>query len=477
MKIFYFSFLSLLCSQFVFASDSVILTPSIGGDSIKASSVQGEFTSLSDLVFKETDHSQIGPDNTDLVIKLPENFEFDTENNLIKVVVDNTKLDESGNCAGAGNKTLRLGTSSSGATSQSLTATENSITLHIKQASAGNCKGLLTFQGLKVRPISSSIISTGNIFFEGTTEILGLNQSDTSLGELKMIDDIERDTEAPVLTLLGEKVMTLEVFSPFVDPGVNVSDNKDIDLEFVSVGEVDTNTLGEYEIKYSAVDSSLNEAESLSRIVQVVDTKAPVLILNGENMITVYEDETYTDQGALASDIVDGDLTQSIITSGLPIPNTKGTYTVSYSVTDSSDNVATITRTLERKEKVIVIDNQNQEKSGGNSGSRVFNPQTYFNKQNTNEVVDRLPSSPEVLGVATEECFFIYEEEFSSKDSEAVRKIQSFLNKELFLLIPETGEFGKLTRMALQIFAIKHNLDAQDEEAIVELINNSACLN
>jgi PKD repeat protein len=64
--------------------------------------------------------------------------------------------------------------------------------------------------------------------------------------------------------------------------------------------------------------------------------------------VTVEGGASYTDAGASATDIVDGDLTASIVVGGLPI-NTSvlGTHTVTYNVTDSSGNAAAqATRTV-----------------------------------------------------------------------------------------------------------------------------------
>ncbi|MDH5764163.1 MAG: DUF5011 domain-containing protein, partial [Nitrospinota bacterium] len=82
--------------------------------------------------------------------------------------------------------------------------------------------------------------------------------------------------------------------------------------------------------------------------VTIQDTTAPALSLLGNTPVTVEGGAAYSDAGATASDIVDGDLTASIVVGGLPI-NTSvlGTHTVTYNVTDSSGNAAVqVTRTV-----------------------------------------------------------------------------------------------------------------------------------
>ena len=56
--------------------------------------------------------------------------------------------------------------------------------------------------------------------------------------------------------------------------------------------------------------------------------------------------DTFTDPGATATDDLDGDLTSSIITTGTVDTSTVGTYTLTYSVSDSASNIVSTTRTV-----------------------------------------------------------------------------------------------------------------------------------
>ena len=56
--------------------------------------------------------------------------------------------------------------------------------------------------------------------------------------------------------------------------------------------------------------------------------------------------DTYTEDGCVATDEIDGDLTSSIITTGTVDTSTVGTYTLTYSVTDSASNIVSTTRTV-----------------------------------------------------------------------------------------------------------------------------------
>jgi hypothetical protein len=78
-----------------------------------------------------------------------------------------------------------------------------------------------------------------------------------------------------------------------------------------------------------------------------MDAGAPVISLIGDADVSHAQGKPYTDAGATATDDVDGDITSSITTSGTVTTGTAGTYTITYSVSDSAGNAATqVTRTV-----------------------------------------------------------------------------------------------------------------------------------
>ena len=56
--------------------------------------------------------------------------------------------------------------------------------------------------------------------------------------------------------------------------------------------------------------------------------------------------ETYTEDGCVATDQEDGNITASITTSGTVDVSNTGTYTLVYSVSDSGNNFVSVTRTV-----------------------------------------------------------------------------------------------------------------------------------
>ena len=151
------------------------------------------------------------------------------------------------------------------------------------------------------------------------------------------------DTKKPVITIIGDTPMTIEVGSTFTDPGATATDNYDGNVTVTSAGTVDANTVGTYTLTYTATDSS-NNTLSDTRTVNVVDTTPPNLLLNGDAPMTIDVGSTFTDPGATATDNYDGNVT--VTTAGTVDANTVGTYTLTYTATDSNDNTTSDTRTV-----------------------------------------------------------------------------------------------------------------------------------
>jgi len=154
-----------------------------------------------------------------------------------------------------------------------------------------------------------------------------------------------QDTTPPTVTILGDNPATVEVGSTFSDPGATVYD-QDGTSTYTTTGTVDTNLVGTYTLTYTAVDNSGNQATA-TRTVSVVDTTAPVITLLGSSQVNVEVGSIYTDAGATATDNYDGDLTSQLVVVNNVDVNTLGSYTVTYGVSDSSSNAASVvTRTV-----------------------------------------------------------------------------------------------------------------------------------
>ena len=156
------------------------------------------------------------------------------------------------------------------------------------------------------------------------------------------------DQSKPVLSLTGGDKQTVPANQPYVDPGFAATDAVDGDLtkQVTVTGTVDVTKPGTYDLTYTITDAAGNTA-TLIRTVTVVDDAKPIITLKGTSPITVPANATYTDAGATASDVVDGDLTAQIVTTQNVDTTKPGAYTVTYNVTDKAGNAAVeVTRTV-----------------------------------------------------------------------------------------------------------------------------------
>lgn len=152
------------------------------------------------------------------------------------------------------------------------------------------------------------------------------------------------DTAAPVVTLTGPSTVTVECHTSYTDAGATATDNCSPAPTPTSTSNVDVDTPGTYQVVWSATDGG-NNTGSATRTVNVVDTTAPVITLNGANPMTVILGSTFTDPGASANDSCAGSFAAT--PSGTVNTNAIGSYTVTYNATDPSGNAATaVTRTV-----------------------------------------------------------------------------------------------------------------------------------
>lgn len=87
------------------------------------------------------------------------------------------------------------------------------------------------------------------------------------------MNDAFVDTQAPVISLNGEPLIIVGQGRPYLELHATAMDDVDGEVEVVlSSATVDTDTLGDYTLVYSAEDSSGNQS-SVTRIVSVVEPR------------------------------------------------------------------------------------------------------------------------------------------------------------------------------------------------------------
>lgn len=149
-----------------------------------------------------------------------------------------------------------------------------------------------------------------------------------------------RDTKAPVVTVRGEANMTLECgVDTYTEPGATAYDacQGDMTAQLNTYGNgANAAAVGTYSIQYGVWDASGNTTMAL-RTVKVQDTRPPMLALVGPPVVQhECASGAYVDAGATASDACYGNLTQSVATSGWVNAWTRGSYTLTYNVQDST---------------------------------------------------------------------------------------------------------------------------------------------
>lgn len=146
----------------------------------------------------------------------------------------------------------------------------------------------------------------------------------------------------------GEQVLSIELGSTYEELGTSaytctMFNCKDIS-DIVSIaGEVDTTKVGNYIIKYIIDDSNYIE-----RTVRVVEYEPPVISLNGESKVRICPNREYVEEGYVAEDNYDKDLTDQVERT------LEGNY-VYYKVSDSSGNEAVISREIVYEDNEVPV--------------------------------------------------------------------------------------------------------------------------
>lgn len=157
----------------------------------------------------------------------------------------------------------------------------------------------------------------------------------------------EVNISVPTITIKGDNPVKHSIGTPYVDLGATAKDQfrNDITSSITVNNPVNINMVGSYNVVYTATDSQSN-VKNKTRVVNVIDDVAPVITVLGSNPISIPANSVYNDAGATALDNVNGNLTTSIYKSDDLSIGIPGTYTITYTVSDSSGNFSVATRTV-----------------------------------------------------------------------------------------------------------------------------------
>ena len=161
---------------------------------------------------------------------------------------------------------------------------------------------------------------------------------------------ITATNQPPLILLVGQQEMTVECGTSYDESGAIVSDPEEGDIthRLNITGTVDTSTPGEYLLTYTASDSLGAAAAPVVRTVTVVDTTPPEIEIVEFGQEPMYAECGYEGYflGAYAFDSCDSTVSATTLDAEGVDFYTPGTYTATYSATDSSGNTGTADLTV-----------------------------------------------------------------------------------------------------------------------------------
>ncbi len=160
------------------------------------------------------------------------------------------------------------------------------------------------------------------------------------------------DTTPPVIAVAGSsETIELTATNTYTIPGATVTDNDPAYSGAVAItGDTpDTSVIGVYTVLYNApADAAGNTPDEQSIVITVSDTTAPTFDVDGNTddyATTVAFGGTYT-PGVIANESDISGIASSVVGGQTVNVNAPGDYAVTYTVTDSNGQVATITETV-----------------------------------------------------------------------------------------------------------------------------------
>lgn len=149
---------------------------------------------------------------------------------------------------------------------------------------------------------------------------------------------------APHLTLKEKAKIVLDYKEPYQEPGYQLLINGKEDSKEVKVkGKVNSEKLGKYTITYEYQKDFFKT--QVKRTVYVKDLTPPAIILDGSKEIFICPNKNYQEDGYLALDNYDGNITKKV-----KVKKMSDSYI--YTVVDSSKNKSTIERKIIKKDNI-----------------------------------------------------------------------------------------------------------------------------
>ena len=242
----------------------------------------------------------------------------------------------------------------------------------------GNVLGgaVITFTSSAIDLVSGNVATTcspvsGSVLAVGTTTVTCSATDTAGITGTKTLAVTVVDTTAPVVSLNGSAIVTIEIGSAWVDPGASARDIVSGVLGVGIAGAVNTGVVGTYTLTYRSTDAAQN-AGSVTRTVKVADRQAPVVTIAASPSTLIWSPNKVMKPVTISGVITDPTLTAAsfkvvdeygrIQPSGTLTVATTGAYsvvvmleayrngtdadgrlyTISVTATDASGNVRTV---------------------------------------------------------------------------------------------------------------------------------------
>lgn len=157
------------------------------------------------------------------------------------------------------------------------------------------------------------------------------------------------DEEKPTIKLVGKTELVMCPNQTYKEEGYSANDNYDGDVtSLVKVIEKENSII------YEVSDTSMNKNKKIRKITRE-DKTAPVITLNGKSTYYIANGSKFVDPLYKAVDNCDQNITSKVVVSNNLNTSKNGTYSITYQVTDSSQNKTIVTR------KVVVYSNSSKQ--------------------------------------------------------------------------------------------------------------------
>ncbi len=236
--------------------------------------------------------------------------------------------------------------------------------------STNNVVGKVTINGMSASGMSGDgNVATINFTVVGNPpdvtgiNITGIEMLNTTSGPVIRKPDVVNGTftvegqQTGALSLTIPANITVEATGPKtkVSPGTATTTGGKLPVTIKNDSISGGYAPGTYNVTWNATDANGVSVEKVQEVT-VKDTTPPNITIIGDKSVTITVGSVYTDEGATAKDLVDGDRTKNITTTDNVDNKTVGDYSVTYEVNDTRDNSATDKRSVHVVETITPCD-------------------------------------------------------------------------------------------------------------------------